>query len=80
MKRCRPHNWKLPEVGDDALVCLECGRSLDFVAELTPNMRASIVNAAERFGPGGADQFREALHAAQGAALERWEAQRRGAV
>ena len=60
---CRPHEWKLPVVGDDALVCQRCERVLDFHREVTPNMRSSILNVQERFGHDYAEEFRVAYDA-----------------
>ena len=62
---CRPHWWRLPIDGDDALVCDECGRRLLF-DELTGNVRSSIVNGYERRnGRDEARTFSQALHAAE---------------
>lgn len=52
--KCSPHNWRMPEVGDQRLECLRCGRKLEFM-ELNPNLRASIANAH-------GDEFRDAFH------------------
>ena len=72
MSNCKVHQWRMPKIGEEALVCEvpECERSLekplDF-ALLSVNMMASIVNSIERRkGPGPADEFRAALHAAYG--------------
>ena len=48
MAKCSPHTWNLPLVGDDGLTCITCGRYLDFMGDITPNIRASIVNGVER--------------------------------
>ena len=70
--RCSPHNWKLPVVGDDALSCDACGRTLKFLTEITPSMQASIIAAYEqRLGPEAGDTFRKAFHAAFAAERER---------
>lgn len=59
MPGCRPHLWRVPEAGDGGLICEDCGRYLDREADITPNMRVSIVAGVERrMGPEVADQFR----------------------
>ena len=63
--RCSPHAWRMPKAGDDNLECEACGRRLNFVADVTPNMRASIVNAYEKHrGPELGAAFRNAFNAA----------------
>ena len=64
MAKCRPHHWRMPRVGDTALVCEACGRELPF-GEISPNMRASIVVAYDaRCGVEAGAAFREAVDAA----------------
>ena len=46
-KKCRPHSWRLPGVGDDALAYEACDRRIDYRAELTKLKYVSIVNAYE---------------------------------
>ena len=46
--KCRPHSWKLPVPGDAELECEECGRRLHWYFDITPNMRAAIINSIER--------------------------------
>ena len=36
------HNWQTPQPGETALLCLDCGRTLNRHTEITPNMAASI--------------------------------------
>ena len=45
--KCNPHNWKLPEVGDEGIICINCGRFLHFYNDITPNIRSSILNSME---------------------------------
>ena len=64
MAKCKPHKWRMPKVGDDALECEACGRKLLY-GQITPNMRASIVNGYERrMGDcnSGVEEFRAALY------------------
>ena len=73
-KKCRPHSWRLPEVGDDALAYEACDRRIDYRAELTKLKYVSIVNAYEaRRGAVAGQRFRTALIAAWAAATERQE-------
>ena len=77
MAKCRPHHWRMPKVGDDAVVCEVCGRELLY-GQITPNMRASIVNGYER-RVGDChpvvDEFSSALYAAEEDARRRgWPA------
>ena len=44
---CKPHWWKMPEVGDNVLVCEECWRSMEF-GTIPGDVRASIINGFER--------------------------------
>ena len=49
---CRPHAWKVPEVGDDDLICLQCGRCMSLLGEVTETIRESILGARVRhYGP-----------------------------
>lgn len=66
MTKCKPvHNWAMPAAGDDALVCLGCGRRLCFMDDINPNMRGAIVAARERhYGPAEGEAFRAAFDAA----------------
>ena len=64
---CRPHWWRLPVVGDEALVCDECGRRLAF-AMMTPDTRSSIVDGFERrHGDEAVSDFLSALRAVESA-------------
>ena len=64
---CRPHWWRLPVVGDNALVCDECGRRVAF-ATMTGDIRASIVNGFERrHGKEASTEFLSALCAVESA-------------
>ncbi len=75
-KTCRVHHWATPSVGDDALICEECGRGLVLMGGITPNIRASIMVGYERrCGPGAIDGFRSAFNAAYDGALRRFRAQ-----
>ena len=58
--KCRPHDWKVPKVGDDALVCQTCGRELRLMDDLTDWLRGSIVGARSRHYS-DAERFRKAL-------------------
>ena len=56
--KCSPHDWQIPRPGDMLLRCGKCTRTLARW-DITPNMRASIVNSVEqRHGPAPADSFR----------------------
>lgn len=69
--RCRPHFWRMPEVGDDALACAECDQRLPF-DELTPQAWAHVLAGYERrHGPGAAADFKCAFYAAQDAKFPR---------
>ena len=58
---CRPHWWRLPAVGDDALVCDQCGRRLRF-ATMGVNSMSSITDGFERrHGKKAGDTFRSAF-------------------
>ena len=76
-KNVGAHWWKMPVVGDVGLVCESCGRVMDFMGEMTPNLRASVTNGVEnRRGYEAAQTFREALYAAFEAARESWRSDR----
>ena len=76
-KRCRPHDWATPAVGDDALTCRACGRVLDLVAELTPAMRAAITASRCRvLGDHDGEAFAAAMNAALDDRIERYHADR----
>ena len=61
---CKPHWWRLPVVGDKALVCDECGRRLAF-ATMSGDIRASIVDGFERrHGEEAGADFRSAFNKA----------------
>ena len=64
---CQPHDWKLPKVGDDALVCGTCGRSIDYRSEMTLGMMASIMGRRDL-----RDGFRQAFQAAYDDAEKRF--------
>ena len=70
MTKCRPHMWRVPRPEDDGLTCEACGRYLDFMDDITGNMRASICNAvkAREDIEGGVfvSRFDEAFEAAHG--------------
>lgn len=62
---CRPHWWRMPVVGDDALECEVCGRRLRFWEDLTPYLVANITSGyARRHGPAASKRFASALNAA----------------
>lgn len=78
MRQCSPHTWRTPTPDDDGLACETCGRFLDFMEDITPNMRASIIVAYEdRRGPAHGERFRTAFATAEAAARARWHARRR---
>ena len=56
--KCSPHNWRQPLPGDVALHCLDCGRELDLMDEVTPNIRAAIVNSIAARRPGEVNAFK----------------------
>ena len=73
MAKCRPHHWRAPNVGDDGLTCEVCGRFLSFLADITPNMRASILCAfSERRGDAAGEEFVAQFDAAHDDARERY--------
>ena len=45
--RCTPHSWKLPVPGDIELECVKCGRRLHLRRDITPTIRAAILNSLE---------------------------------
>ena len=45
---CSPHNWQTPQPGDRALFCVDCERLMCLHCEITPNIRASILNSIEK--------------------------------
>lgn len=48
-KRCSPHRWRNPEVGDEEIVCLECGHRLKIV-RLQPRMLTSMTRVRTAAG------------------------------
>ena len=59
-RKCKPvHHWAMPKVGDDALVCQDCGRTLRYYQDMTTNLLSSISNGRERHF--GEDGFSDAL-------------------
>ena len=73
MARCKPHEWGVPEPGDDELVCEVCGHTLSF-GEISPAIRSSIMNGVKRrLGKYSrmTRAFRDALLAAEDDALQR---------
>ena len=46
-KKCSPHQWKAPEVGDDGIVCSGCGRWMHFIDDFgtAPQKAHSIIKA-----------------------------------
>ena len=76
-KKCRVHDWRMPVVGDAGLTCDACGRHLDFMQEVTPNILASIGRARERhYGDIPGYDFGQALLAAYIDAVARHRAER----
>ena len=72
--KCRPHRWRKPQVGDDAIDCERCGRSIRY-SEMSPNIRASIANGFyTRFGHDNsvADEFAGAMREAFCDAVQRF--------
>lgn len=70
-RKCKVHDWTMPEIGDDFLTCKVCGRELDLLRDITPNIRASIVNAQARHGDAWQQIFRDNLNDTEEDALER---------
>lgn len=63
MAKCRPHHWRMPRVGDTALVCAACGRELP-LGEIPYGHMAGITGAyARRCGKEAGAAFREAVAA-----------------
>ena len=75
--KCSPHDWKVPEVGDDALVCQTCGRELRLMDDLTDWLRGSILGARSRHYSDG-ERFRKALAKAYDDAARRRFPETRG--
>ena len=46
-RKCSPHQWAAPALGDEALTCETCGRVLPWW-DLTQNMRGGIHGAVQR--------------------------------
>ena len=70
--KCKPHIWQTPQEADSGITCQECGRYMDFMEDITPNLRASIVNGVERRrGREYGDTWRKAFDTAFDAAGER---------
>ena len=68
-KKCRPHVWRVPEIGDDGLMCENCPRKLDYGTEMTTLKYVTICNAyADRHGAVAGNRFRTALVATWAAA------------
>ena len=69
-KKCKPvHNWKMPEIGDCSLRCMNCGREIMF-EDLSINIRSAIVNGRHHFGDTADIEFSRALRAAEDADRE----------
>ena len=69
---CKPHPWKVPEVGDDGLICERCQQNLLFV-NIRPTVRCNIVNAVRKHrGKVVGWTFKHAFDAAQSDAIRRW--------
>lgn len=57
-RRCNPHLVEDPKIGDDALVCDECGRTMP-LGEISPQVWVHVLDGYEnRHGPEAADDFR----------------------
>ena len=68
--KCKPHDWRLPVVGDEALLCERCGRTMPFWT-LRPDHRASIINSIRnRCGENDYQAFSHALYAAARAVVD----------
>ena len=78
---CRPHAWKVPEAGDDDLICLKCGRCMGLLEETSEIIRESIFGARVRhYGTEPGEEFRQAFNVAYLDALDRCRNAGRGAV
>ena len=65
MAKCKPHTWKIPEVGDTGLHCEACGRFIDFIWEMTDTIRFAIWNSTStRYGYEAYNHFKDAWEAA----------------
>ena len=69
MAKCRPHKWKWPEVGDDGLVCEQCGRFIDYFTEMTDELGGRILS--NRYLQGRTIEFVQAKVAAHADATRR---------
>ena len=69
--KCKPHDWRLPALGDEALFCERCGRTITYWAQMTDDIRASICNGIHaRHGEVDYRAFTAALREAQRAASD----------
>ena len=59
-KKCSPHRWGEPEIGDASLECRACGFVLHF-DDINPHMETGICTAQSRFGSDHAAQFADAF-------------------
>ena len=72
MKKCRPHNWKMPpQVGDKGLTCRDCGRFLDF-AKIPQNKMSLILAGLYKRYPDKEPEIREAMIDAACARVEEY--------
>ncbi|MDE0100063.1 MAG: hypothetical protein OXM87_10740 [Truepera sp.] len=63
MTKCRPHDWKIPMVGDAGLTCERCGYYLDFYGELERIVLGRIIQG-RRNHYNDAENFERALREA----------------
>ncbi len=72
MLACRPHRWRIPEVGDVALVCGRCGRVLPFAELERWHVRMGVIRVTNRLrGRERGREFAAALAEAMNADVER---------
>lgn len=59
MKKCSPHQWIVPEIGDDGIVCKACGRWMDFINDFAqaPYKAHAIVKSMKKRELEHADEF-----------------------
>ncbi len=61
-RKCTPHRWAIPSVGNRGLTCERCGRHMDFLHDLHPNTRTAIIASyRRRNGDRAAARFEEAV-------------------
>ena len=68
---CRPHAWKVPEAGDDDLVCLKCGRCMGLGGNIRDHPGVNLRGKGAGYGTEPGEVFRQAFNVAYLDALDR---------